>query len=155
MEKQEKSHVDSGPSAIEVPLTPEQYQKLRAWFDSNDVVEVVTDSSTHGALLLNQSELWDKNHPGAKQEFGGKMSPVRVQVFSPFIDFIKQYLAFFGDKSSLEDFCQVAVYDKVRTVHGSLTALARSRKNAVNSAWWFEKWPVMLHECEGDEETDC
>jgi hypothetical protein len=89
-------HIDGGESAIEVSLNPEQFQRLRKWLDENDFIEAVTDGKDK-ALLLNETRLWRKNHPGWKQEFGGEMVPLRVELFSPFIDFIKQYLAFFGD----------------------------------------------------------
>jgi len=124
--------------SIDVQLAPEQYAKLRKWLDNNDTVEVMTGSGNK-ACLINERELWLNNHPGGEAVLGGKMVQLRIPIFSPFLNFIREYLSFFGDKQTLETFCMKAVYDKCNILHSDLTQFAENKVHLLDPDAWYEK----------------
>jgi hypothetical protein len=151
------SEPEPDPS-VEAQLTPEQYAKLRKWLDNGDPVEVGTGKGNE-AILVNDRELWMKNHSNWKEKNLGYLVNVRVTILSDFIDFAKQYLKFFSAPESpetLEDFCRDAIYDKVRAVHGDLTRFAEDPKHLVDAKAWFFKFPTQIHEStENESKEDC
>ena len=132
------SQTEQVDPTIDVQLTPEQYAKLRKWIDNHDCVEVFT-ASDNKACLINERELWLKNHPDGKKVLGGEMIQLRITLFSPFVDFIRDYLSFFNDKQTLEIFCMRAVYDKCNTLHSDLTQFAENKTHLLDGKAWFEK----------------
>lgn len=142
--------------SIEVPLTPEQYTKLRAWIDAGDFLETVSGPGEAKASIINSLQLWRKNHPGWKEEFGGEMVSLRISVFSPFVDFINQYREFLGIPDSLEDFCRKAIYDKVQAVHGDISRFVDDKKHLADPTAWYNRFPCQVHKDEEEnEENDC
>jgi hypothetical protein len=142
---------------IEIHCAPENYEKLTKWIGDHDFISVHTGADNK-AFLMNERILWQNNHPNAEDNLGGHMLQVRVELFSPFADFIRQYLAYFGDKKTLQEFCMEAVYDKVRAIEGDLRDFTRDKKHLVSSMNWYEKFPAMVHgddSEEEEEENDC
>jgi hypothetical protein len=142
--------------AIEVELKPEQYEILRTWLKDKDFVEVVTGPGDTRATLINSRKLFRQNHADLASALGGDLIDFRVQLISPFVDFIEKYLDFFNEPGSLEAFITGAVYEKVWTLHGDLTQFVKTPGHRLELHGWLEKFPERVHGYpEQDEENDC
>ncbi len=151
---QAQTETEQVDPSIDVQLTPEQYAKLRKWLDNNDTVEVITGSDNK-ACLINERELWLKNHPGGKEVLGGEMVQLKITVFSPFLNFIREYLQFFGDKQTLETFCMQAVYDKCNILHSDLTQFAKNKIHLLDPDAWYEKHShLAITSTQPEDETE-
>ncbi|MCK4478427.1 hypothetical protein KAU88_07885 [Candidatus Bathyarchaeota archaeon] len=70
------------------------------------------------------------------------MVTVKLTLYKPFYDFIKEYLTFFGSKYPVEDFCRETVYREVQLLHQELQSFI-SDPNAYRHAekdCWNNKW---------------
>ena len=138
-----------------LPLTSEQYKLLRSWIDAKEYVEVVTDGQDK-VMLINSPKLDRKNHPNLAFALGGELIDFRIQLLSPFTDFIEKYLDFFNEPGSLEAFITRAIYEKVWTLHGDLTKFVKARGHQLELQGWLQKFPERVHgDSEEDEENDC
>jgi len=140
-------------SAFEVPLTPEQYATMRAWIDAKDSIEIVTGPGETKATVLNSQQLWRKNHPNWSPVAIGEPVQLKITVMSPFLDFIKEYLRFFGCKDDLETFCMKAVYARVQSLNGDLEKFAGT--HGLNTSDWLQRFNERTHGPDLDEENDC
>jgi hypothetical protein len=140
--------------SIEVPLTPEQYTKLRAWVDANDFLEILPNSTAGKATIINTRKLDQKNHPDQARVLGGELLGFRVRLLSPFVDFIDKYLDFFNEPGSLEAFITGVVYEKVWSLYSDLTQFVKIPGHRLELQGWLEKFPERIHGNE-DEENDC
>jgi hypothetical protein len=148
------SQPEQNDPSIEVPLTPEQYAKLRTWLNAKDNIEIYTHGESK-ATLINERELWQKNHPGGKEVLGGEMIQLKITVFSPFLNFIREYLSFFGDKQTLETFAMKAVYDKCNILHSDLTQFAENKMHLLDPDAWYEKHShLAITSTQPEEETE-
>lgn len=145
------SELEPDPS-IDVQLSPEQHAKLRKWLDNNDPLEVLTGSDNK-ACLLNERQLWRKNHPNWKHDIMGELVQLRITVMSPFLDFIREYLRFFGSKDDLETFCMKAIYARVQSLNGDLEKFAE--KHGLNADDWLERFNERTHGPDAETENDC
>jgi hypothetical protein len=139
--------------AFEVPLTPEQYATMRAWIDAGDFIEIVTGPGERKATLVNSRQLWRKNHPDWQHEEIGEPVQLQITVMSPFLDFIKEYLRFFGCKGDLETFCMKAIYTEVQRLNGDLEKFAGT--HGLNPSDWLARFNERTHGPGQDEESDC
>jgi hypothetical protein len=139
--------------AFEVPLTPEQYATLRTWLDANDFIYIYTGPGETKATVINSAWLWRKNHPDWNHEEIGEPVQLKITVISPFIDFIKEYLRFFGCKDDLETFCMKAIYARVQSLNGDLEKFAGTHD--LNPYDWLQRFNERTHGSDPDEENDC
>jgi hypothetical protein len=139
--------------SIEVSLSAEQYAKLRSWIDANDFIEIYTGPGEEKATAINSRQLWRKNHPNWKHDLMGELVQLKITVMSPFLDFIKEYLRFFGCKDDLETFCMKAIYARVQSLNGDLEKFAET--HGLKSDDWLERFNERTHGPNPDEENDC
>jgi hypothetical protein len=139
--------------AFEVPLTPEQYATIRAWIDANDFIEIFTGPTETKATVINSRLLWRKNHPNWNHDEIGELVRLNIPVMSPFIDFIREFLRFFGCKDDLETFCMKAIYARVQSLNGDLEKFAGTHD--LNPRDWLERFNERTHGPDLDEENDC
>lgn len=139
--------------SIEVPLMPEQYAKLRTWIDAKDFIEIVTGPGKEKATVINSRQLWRKNHPAWEDAEIGEPVQLKITVMSPFLDFIKQFLGYFGSKDDLETFCMKAIYARVQSLNGDLEKFAGT--HGLNPSDWLERFNERTHGPSQDEENDC
>jgi len=139
--------------AFEVPLTPEQYATMRAWIDAKDFIEIVTGPGEGKATVINSRLLWRKNNPNCYPVAVGEPVQLKITVMSPFLDFIKEYMRFFGCKEDLEIFCMKAIYEKVRSLNGDLEKFAGT--HGLSTSDWLQRFNERTHGPDPDEENDC
>ena len=75
----------------------------------------------------------------SKTELEGQIVQVNVLLYAPFVDFIRDYLAYFGSKDTLETFCMKAVYDKCGLLEYDLTEFVKNQAHNLNAEGWFWK----------------
>lgn len=139
--------------AFEVPLTPEQYATMRAWLESKDFIEIFTGPGETKATVINSRLLWRKNHPDWNHDELGELVHLNITMNSPFLDFIREYLRFFGCKDNLETFCMKAIYEKVQSLNGDLTKFAGT--HGLNTFDWLARFNERTHGPDPNEENDC
>ncbi len=147
------SQPEQNDPSIELPLTAEQYAKLRTWLDAHDFIEIATGPGKTKATIINSRQLWRQNHPGWDHEEIGELVQLRITVMSPFVDFIKEYMRFFGCKDTLETFCMSAIYDRVQSLNGDLEKFAGT--HGLNASDWLQRFNERTHGPSPDEENDC
>jgi len=140
--------------SIEVTLNPEQCAMLETWLKNRDFIEVLAGPTEGKATLINTRKLEEKNHPGLKDALGGEELNFRVQLLSPFADFIEKYLDFFNEPGSLETFITGSVYEKVWTLHGDLTQFVKTRGHRLELQGWLEKFPERVHGYSEEDKDD-
>lgn len=141
---------------IEINLTPEQHETLKTWFEHNDFIEVSIGPGDTQATLINSRKLFRQNHADLAAALGGDLIDFKVQLISPFIDFIEKYLTFFNESGSFEDFIRRAVYEKVWALHGDLTQFVKAQGHQLELKGWLEKFPERIHgPYPENEENDC
>jgi hypothetical protein len=149
----ETENAQNQEPAFEVPLTPEQYATIRSWIDAKDFVEIFTGPGETKATVINSRLLWHKNHPDWKHDEIGELVRLNIPVMSPFIDFIKEYMRFFGCKDDLETFCMKAIYARVQTLNGDLEKFAGT--HGLNTSDWLERFNERTHGPDSEAENDC
>ncbi|MCW4018344.1 MAG: hypothetical protein NWF00_06660 [Candidatus Bathyarchaeota archaeon] len=85
-----------------------------------------------------------------------RMITVTLEVFEPFHDFLKKYLAFFGSKMTLEELIQQMVYEESRRLYSALTEFTNDNNHYVGKHSWFTKHPEVaqtIRDCEETEKT--
>jgi hypothetical protein len=147
------SQQEENDPSIELPLTAEQYTKLRTWLDARDFIEIFTHGKEK-ATIINSRQLWRKNHPDWDHDEIGEPVELKITLMNPFVDFIKEYLRFFGCKDDLETFCMKAIYARVQTLNGDLERFAGTHD--LSRSDWLERFNERTHGRPGqDEENDC
>jgi hypothetical protein len=139
--------------SLEIPLTAEQYAKLTSWVDAKDFLEILPGAEKEKATVINSRQLWRKNHPDWNHEEIGEPVQLRITVISPFLDFIKEYLRFFGCKDNVETFCMKAIYARVQSLNGDLEKFAGT--HGLNPYDWLQRFNERTHGLDLDEENDC
>ena len=89
---------------------------------------------------------------------GGELVEVKLVLFSPFVDFLKEYLRFFGAKKTLEDLGREMVYEQAEYLYNELDAFANSSHFIDRKDWYwrFSHMAVVSPKDEDAEETeDC
>jgi hypothetical protein len=90
---------------------------------------------------------------------GGELIEVKVQLFSPFVDFLKEYLAFFGNGKPIEDFCRQMIYEQLGFLHNELTKFADQRNHLLDANVWYWRFSHVActapHDEEEQEQEDC
>jgi len=124
--------------AIELQLTPEQHDRLKTWLKNKEFVEVATGPENQ-AYLINILALHRKNHPKEKEVLQGEMIDLRISLFSPYVEFLKDYLRFFGSKDQLEILCMKIIYQKAGDLHRELTQFAENKVHLLDDAEWYWK----------------
>jgi len=85
------------------------------------------------------------------------MVKVQVELYEPFYNFMKEYLAFFGDPKTVENLCRTMIYESVKFLQQELEAFASQRQNLIEKGSWFNKWPhlaiVSIPDTEDEEES--
>ncbi|MGD0978892.1 MAG: hypothetical protein ABR962_07090 [Candidatus Bathyarchaeia archaeon] len=149
----ETENVQNQEPAFEVPLTPEQHALMRAWIDANEFIEIVTGPGEKKVTIINSRQLWRKNHPDWKHDEIGEPVRLQVVVMSPFLDFIKEYLRFFGCKDDVETFCMKAIYARVQSLNGDLEKFAGT--HGLNPFDWLERFNERTHGPDSEVENNC
>lgn len=79
------------------------------------------------------------------------MVQVTVTLYEPFYKFIKEYLAFFGDKKSIEEMCRTMICDDVKHLYHTLHQYLDSEVSHIEETAWFAKWPHIACTIEPEE----
>jgi len=93
----------------------------------------------------------------SKEETVDKRVEVRVSLYQPFHDFMKEYIAFFGIKQTIEQFCMGLIYNRLNYLYRELRNFVSNRDNHIEPQAWFERFPHIAIVCdpEPEEEEDC
>ena len=67
---------------------------------------------------------------------------VRVIISRKFYDFIKGYLQFFADQTSVEDFCRGAIYEAAKTIYKNFDNQSKISMH-ISEADWLRKWEAL------------
>jgi hypothetical protein len=84
---------------------------------------------------------------------GGELIELKIELFSPYVDFMKEYLAFFGAKKSLEDLCREIIYEQVGYLYNELHDFA-DKSHFLDSQAWYAKHPYVACTSVPEEETE-
>lgn len=79
----------------------------------------------------------------AEKAMSDSMVEVHVKLYEPFYNFMKEYLAFFGSKQTVEDLCRKMIYDSVSCLHQELREFASADYKHIEEGAWFDKWPHL------------
>jgi len=79
----------------------------------------------------------------AKKTLKDNMVDVHIQLCKPFHDFMKTYLAFFGDNKTIEDLCMIMIYDCVNRLYRELEEFSRDSHRFLDEYVWPRKWPHL------------
>jgi hypothetical protein len=85
---------------------------------------------------------------------GGEMVIVHVDMFSPFVDFMKDYLAYFGSQKTLEDLCREMIYDDVKNLYNELHGWLEGTVSHVEAVDFFRKYGFLGCVSGSEEELD-
>jgi hypothetical protein len=80
-----------------------------------------------------------KQNKTLKEALGDNMVTVQVMLFGPFVDFIREYLRFFGEERTLETFCTLSVYERCNNLHCDLSEFVNDKTHGLNAHAWYEK----------------
>jgi hypothetical protein len=90
-----------------------------------------------------------------KQAMGGELQEFKITVFSPFTDFAKDYMKYFGEKGTIEDFFMSLIYRGLGNLHEDLSAFVHESKHLLDKdAWYWKYHHVALVNFEEPEETE-
>lgn len=64
---------------------------------------------------------------------------VRISLFKPFYDFLKEYVQFFGSKRSIEDLCRIMIYEDVENLYRTLGKWLESEVSHIETEAWPNK----------------
>jgi hypothetical protein len=62
----------------------------------------------------------EKKAKAMAKSMGEEMITVNMELFSPFVDFLKDFLRYFGSKKTLEDLCREMIYEQVGYLYNEL-----------------------------------
>jgi len=79
----------------------------------------------------------------AKKTLKHNMVDVHVQLYEPFHNFLKEYLAFFGSKEPIEDVCRNMIYECIKFLHKHLDEFASDDFRYIEKGAFFNKWPHL------------
>jgi len=104
--------------------------------------------------FLNKNE---KLKEQFKQAVGGELQEYTIPLFSPFVDFAKDYMKYFSDSGTLEDFFRKLIYRGLGDLHEDLSAFVGKPEHILDKDKWYWKYHhVALANFEEPEETeDC
>jgi hypothetical protein len=107
-------------------------------------------------LVAKTTEHEEKEHKKtfAALSGGNEMVTVQVDMFSPFVDFMKDYLAFFGSKKSLEDLCREMIYDDIKNLFNELHGWLGSTVSHVETVDFFSKYSFLGCVSDSKEELE-
>lgn len=81
------------------------------------------------------------------------MVVVQVDLFRPFVDFIKDYMSFFGIKQSIGDFYHAMIYQELEDLHNELSEFASDKRHFVDTDVWYWKHHLVADVAFDEEET--
>lgn len=81
----------------------------------------------------------------------GEMIELKVTVFKPYVEFIKEYLAFFGSKKTIEDVCRQMICDDVKSLYRELKGAG---DDYIEEGAWFNKHSFIACVSSPNEEED-
>lgn len=85
---------------------------------------------------------------------GYEMVTVQVDVCSPFVDFMKDYLAFFGSRKTLEDLCRKMIYDDVENLFNELHSWIGTAVSHLETTDFFSKYSFLGCVSDSKEELE-
>jgi len=77
----------------------------------------------------------------AEKTLTANMIDVHVQLYEPFHNFMKEYLAFFGSEQTIEDLCRTMIYECVKLLYSNLEDFAEGDFKHIEKSALFKKWP--------------
>lgn len=83
-----------------------------------------------------------------------KMTEVKVELSKPFVDFMKDYLAFFGSEQSLEDLCREMIYDDVKNLYNELHSWIKSAVSHIETVEFYKKYGFIGCVADSEEEPE-
>lgn len=89
--------------------------------------------------------------PETKKEETTEKVGVQVELYKPFYDFLREYMAFFGVKCSMENFCRQLIHDRINSLYDDLNKFANDN---VLLEDWPKKFPYLNIVCSDDPERE-
>ena len=89
----------------------------------------------------------EETEPSEKERL--EMVNVSVDLYKPFYEFLKAYLAFFGSKQSIEDLCRSMIYKNTQVLYSQLKGFP-----FIEGQDWFSKWSHIAITEEPETEED-
>jgi len=83
----------------------------------------------------------------------GEMVELKVQLYGPFVDFLKEYLSFFGAKKTVVDVCREMIYEQAEFLCSELREFADDG-HFLSDADFSSKFPHMSLVSVKDEEPE-
>jgi len=90
----------------------------------------------------------------AEKTLEDNMVEVHVTLYEPFYNFLKEYLAFFGSKQTIENLCRGIVYQEVKYLYEKFEGFIKDEH--IEDGAWFNKWPhigCVSFDAEDEEES--
>lgn len=93
--------------------------------------------------MENKTEEDLKTRQKLAKVMGGKLIPVTVELFDPYVKFAKEYMEFFNVKDSFEVFLMRLIYDELERLHRNLTTFVEDKDQEafIDSQCWYDKNP--------------
>ena len=64
---------------------------------------------------------------------------VELSLYKPFVNFLKDYLEFFGDNKTVEDLCRKMVYSEICRLYRELDEFSQKESSFVSKSALFNK----------------
>ncbi len=79
----------------------------------------------------------------SKKDLDLKMVPLKIELAKPFINFIEEYLKFFGSHYTIEDYCRIIICNETKIMFNDLKNFIGSPENFLDTSDFFKKWPYL------------
>ena len=79
----------------------------------------------------------------ASKDLDLKMVPLKIELAKPFINFIEEYLKFFGSHYTIEDFCRIIICNETKILFNDLDNFASTPERLIDKSDFFKKWPYL------------
>jgi hypothetical protein len=79
---------------------------------------------------------------------------IPVDLYEPYVDFLQQYLNFFGSKQKLEDLCRQMIYDQANYLHDKLQDFVGEQGSFLDSTDFYWKYSVVGKDTSEKEEAE-
>ena len=90
----------------------------------------------------------------AEKTLKSNMVEGHVILYGPFYSFMKEYLAFFGSKQTVEGICRAMICDSVGLLYQELDEFASNPHKHIEKGAWFNRWPHIACVSWSDERDE-
>jgi hypothetical protein len=149
--KQENKTEETTDNYLKFCLGKEAYEKLKAWLESGVRFEISRSGKEGEVYIINSTAIEKQNLTKAMDE---EMIEVKVELFSPFVKFLKEYLSFFGCKKPLEDLLREMIYERTEYLFSELGGFVHGKSYFLNGGDWFWKHPHLSAVSDNEEDEE-